>query len=212
LNFVCPFINLKNLGIAKQLSTILPRMIPAAPKIWTASVAVRMAKSVATILALAAVLTFLADDSLARQYPAGAVDVLAPGDAELSVAGSGSGQVEGSGTDYVAFVAGLVTLVRSTSPAVSAADATHHIEATADRNPGVAAADAQYGWGVIDPVAAVLAVPGQAASGQAAPGHSGGGLDSRIVLPIVLAVLLALWFARSRVRRTRIDGAEANVE
>jgi len=89
-----------------------------------------------------------ADDSLARQYPAGAVDVLAPGDAVVSVGSSGSRQVEGSGTDYaVAFLAGLAALVRSASPTISAADATQAIETTADRsNFGTATADEQYGW------------------------------------------------------------------
>lgn len=149
-----------------------------------------------------------ADDSLARQYPAGAVDVLAPGDAVVTVGSGGTAQVEGSGTDYaVAFVAGLAALVRSASPTVSASDATRRIESTADRNPGVTAADAQYGYGVIDPAAAVLSVPAPVGVGPSASGS-----DLRILLPIVLAALLAVWFARTRVRRARIDWTEPSVE
>ncbi|WFE61217.1 S8 family serine peptidase [Micromonospora sp. WMMD712] len=101
------------------------------------------------------------DDRLTEVYRPGEVDVVAPGVDVVSL-GIGSGEVEGSGTDYaVPFVAGLVALVRSSEPRLGAAEAAARVMATAD---GAAAGarsqrDREYGWGMINPAAAVKARP-----------------------------------------------------
>ncbi|WP_343450473.1 S8 family serine peptidase [Micromonospora oryzae] len=101
------------------------------------------------------------DDRLTEVYRPGEVDVVAPGVDVVSL-GIGSGEVEGSGTDYaVPFVAGLVALVRSSEPRLGAAEAAARVTATAD---GAAAGarsqrDREYGWGMINPAAAVNAKP-----------------------------------------------------
>ncbi|MBO4161825.1 S8 family serine peptidase [Micromonospora antibiotica] len=99
------------------------------------------------------------DDRLAEVYRSGEVDVVAPGVDVVSL-GIGSGEVQGTGTDYaVAFVAGLVALVRASEPRLDAVAAAARVRATADGASTAAAGrpDPWYGWGMINPAAAVNA-------------------------------------------------------
>ncbi|MET7394091.1 S8 family serine peptidase [Dactylosporangium sp. NPDC005572] len=100
-----------------------------------------------------------ADDEPAYPYPAGAVDVLAPGVRVASIGLGGAGQIEGSGTAFaVPFVAGLVALVRSAQPQLPAAAVAEKITDTADLD-GADRPAPRYGWGVIDAGAAVDHAP-----------------------------------------------------
>lgn len=91
------------------------------------------------------------------------VSVVAPG---VAVTGPGAGVGElvtgARGTSFSApFVAGVAALVRAYRPQLTAAQVVRRIEATADRVAG-AVPDPRYGWGVVDPYAAVTAVlPGE---------------------------------------------------
>jgi len=85
-----------------------------------------------------------------KNYPPGAVDLVAPG---VKVATIGR---SGTGVQYAAaFVAGTVALVRSAHPNLSAADVTRLVLATATSwsNPE------DYGAGLVNPYAAVLTAP-----------------------------------------------------
>ncbi|SCG46594.1 S8 family serine peptidase [Micromonospora rifamycinica] len=99
------------------------------------------------------------DDRLAEVHRPGEVDVVAPGVDVVSV-GIGSGEVQGTGADYAAaFVAGLVALVRSSEPRLDAVEAAARVRATADGAAAVSPGrpDPWYGWGMINPAAAVNA-------------------------------------------------------
>jgi membrane-anchored mycosin MYCP len=67
------------------------------------------------------------------------------------------------GTSFAApYVAGVVALVRSKYPNLSARQVMYRIEATAQHPSGPGGRDRQVGFGVIDPVAALTAaIPGQ---------------------------------------------------
>ncbi|WP_198153739.1 S8 family serine peptidase [Catenuloplanes japonicus] len=97
------------------------------------------------------------DDRLTEAYAAGAVDVVAPG-AGVTGLGLGGGEIEGSGTGFaVPFVAGTVALLRAAEPSLPAAAVAERIRTTAERE--TTTPDAWYGWGVINPAAAVNATP-----------------------------------------------------
>jgi hypothetical protein len=98
------------------------------------------------------------DNTTVVAYRPGDVDVVAPG-VDITILGiSGTGEQSGSGTPLaVAFAAGEAALVRSAHPGLTASQVVHRIEATADRL-GPSAPDARYGWGLINPSAAVTAV------------------------------------------------------
>ncbi|WP_420117420.1 S8 family serine peptidase [Micromonospora sp.] len=100
------------------------------------------------------------DDRLAEVHRPGEVDVVAPG-VDVVGLGIGSGEVQGTGTDYaVGFVAGLVALVRSSAPWLDAVEAAARVTATADGAASPAAGpDPWHGWGMINPAAAVNATP-----------------------------------------------------
>ncbi|WP_432827578.1 S8 family serine peptidase [Dactylosporangium sp. CA-092794] len=135
-----------------------------------------------------------ADDHPARDYPAGTVDVLAPGDGIVTIGAGGSGWIAGSGTDFaVPFAAGLAALVRSAAPGMSAADAARHIQDTSER----AAGDPEDG-GIIDPVAAVAGLPTAGAA-------RGGRISAGWAVPIALlgVAVLALLALRRRRRPAR---------
>lgn len=141
----------------------------------------------------------------AADYQPGAVDVVAPG---VDVAGqglTGTGQSEVSGTQYaVAFAAGEAALVRARYPDLTAAQVARRIETSADRM-GRSAPDPAFGWGLIDPVAAVTTgvfyhqgggPPNTAKAVRASSPVRTGALAITGVLALIVVLLLAL-----RVRR-----------
>lgn len=86
------------------------------------------------------------------------VDLVAPGEDVISIGPRGGGHWQGSGTSYAApFVAGTAALVRAYHPQLSAAQVRHRLLATAI--PAAAELpDPAYGWGTVDPLAAVTDV------------------------------------------------------
>ncbi len=98
------------------------------------------------------------DSQPAADYRPGGVDVMAPG-VNVAVLGvTGSGQLTGSGTQYaVGYVAGEAALVRAAYPDLSVAQVVHRIEVTADKMAETVP-DGRFGWGMINPGAAVSTV------------------------------------------------------
>jgi membrane-anchored mycosin MYCP len=89
----------------------------------------------------------------------------APGQALVSIAPAGAGNVQGSGVNLgVAFVAGTAALVRGYRPGLSPAAVSNRLVATADP---VAGANPPVGSGIINPADAVTAV--LPAAGERAP-------------------------------------------
>jgi subtilisin family serine protease len=120
-----------------------------------------------------------------------------------------------SGTsDATAIVSGVVALVRAKYPNLSGAEIVHRITATAT-DKGKPGRDDEYGFGVVNPVAALTAdvapapssaVPSVAGSSaaQSGGGASGGSASTVVAVAaggvgLVLVVGLVLW----RVTRTR---------
>jgi type VII secretion-associated serine protease mycosin len=102
---------------------------------------------------------------------------------------------KGTGTsDATAIVAGAAALVRSKYPELSAREVVHRLTATAT-DKGLPGRDEQYGYGVLNLVAALTAdvpplspsVESSATSSVAEPGREGGGR----LLPVVVAILVA---------------------
>ncbi|MEV4410900.1 S8 family serine peptidase [Catellatospora sp. NPDC049609] len=115
-----------------------------------------------------------------------------------------------SGTsDSTAIVSGAVALVRAKYPELSAADVIHRITATAvDKGP--AGRDPQYGYGVLDIVAALTAdvpplaspTPSASANRPTEPDSNGSKTFMLIAGAVVIVVgVLALLLIRSRRRR-----------
>ncbi|WP_406085501.1 S8 family serine peptidase [Micromonospora zamorensis] len=157
--------------------------------------------------------------------------VAAPGDGILNI-GPNHGYGWGDGTsDSAAIVSGVAALVRSKYPDLNAANVINRIIRTA-RDAGPAGRDTQYGFGRIDPVAALTAdVPTVSENpllDRAAPaggtaqaaeddtfdvtkyGDQGGPTDQQVVviaagIGLVLVILLALviFLIRNRRRRSR---------
>jgi len=131
----------------------------------------------------------------AAQYPAGTVDLLAPGIGVTSIGGPRTG-----GTPFAAaFVAGTVALVRAAHPELHAADVTRQVLGTA-------------AGGVVSPVAAVTTpLPaGVGVNAVSAPKSNSMGTLSRVLLwfAIGLAVLMLLPFLLQRPARL-VTGAVA---
>lgn len=95
----------------------------------------------------------------------------APGVEVVSIGPGGPGHWRGSGTSYaVPFVAGVAALIRAYRPDLTAAEVRHRLLTTAD-HPAVALPDSGYGWGVVNPAAAVSAALAQESDdGTVAPG------------------------------------------
>ncbi|MEH1125955.1 S8 family serine peptidase [Micromonospora sp. CPCC 206061] len=172
-------------------------------------------------------------ESLAVGFPAALDGVLAVGavgrdgeHAELSVTGeavaitapgvdiystsTNNNYSKGSGTSAAtAIVAGAAALVRSKYPELSAPEVVHRLTATAT-DKGAPGRDEQYGYGVLNLVAALTAdVPPLSASAAppatssaATPEHEGGGrLPWAVVVVLVAAGLALPLFLWMRYRR-----------
>lgn len=97
------------------------------------------------------------------------VSLVAPGVAVVGLGPGGPGHWQGQGTSYSApFVAGAAALVRAYRPSLTAEQVKHRLIATASRPP-VPVPDPAYGWGTVNPVAAVTAVlPEESGAGKPA--------------------------------------------
>ncbi|WP_213453677.1 S8 family serine peptidase [Rhizomonospora bruguierae] len=140
-----------------------------------------------------------ADDRLFERYAPGGVDVLAPGQRILTLDADGRGHIEATTPDLsVAFVAGLVALVRSAQPELTAAEAAQHIERTADARAEVP--DGVRGWGVINPAASLTSSGGS----TVLPERRRGALPVVLVAGAAIGLGGAGWLlARARRRRFR---------
>lgn len=86
------------------------------------------------------------------------LDLVAPGVDVVSIGPRGPGQWQGSGTSYAApFVTAVAALVRAYHPGLSAAQVRNRLEETAD-HPAAALPDSGFGWGTVNPMAAVSTV------------------------------------------------------
>jgi type VII secretion-associated serine protease mycosin len=152
------------------------------------------------------------------------VDIAAPGADVLSTK-SGGGYRTGTGTsDATAIVSGAVALVRAKYPNLSADEVIHRLTATAT-DKGPPGRDEQYGYGVLNLVAALTANvppagqvnatasttpssgPSSGVAAARAPGSNGSSNSSTTVVAlVVLAVLVAagglVWLYARRQRRT----------
>jgi type VII secretion-associated serine protease mycosin len=140
-----------------------------------------------------------------------AVDILST---DLRVSGRTGYALSDGTSDATAIVSGVVALVRSRFPNISAAEVVHRLTATAiDRGPP--GRDSDYGYGIVDPVKALTVdvptltpsttAPIVTASPEGAPAGGGGsgGSGARVAVLglLVLAVLVAVgWFIISRRR------------
>ncbi|MFF2040321.1 S8 family serine peptidase [Kitasatospora sp. NPDC058170] len=107
--------------------------------------------------------------------PAGRVDLVAPGDAVMSVGPGGKGYFTGSGPSFAtAMVAGSAALVLGYRPELTPAQLLDRLKATA-YHPGTALPDPRIGYGMVDPLGAVgAALPGgPATAGTAPPARAG---------------------------------------
>jgi subtilisin family serine protease len=123
-----------------------------------------------------------------------AVAIAAPG-VDIYSTSTNNNYSKGSGTSAAtAIVAGAAALVRSKYPELSAHEVVHRLTATAT-DKGTPGRDEQYGYGVLNLVAALTAdVPPLSASAAppatspaATPEHEEGGR----LLPVVMAAVLA---------------------
>jgi membrane-anchored mycosin MYCP len=158
------------------------------------------------------------DDQLVAPYVRGSVDVLAPATNVVSVSANGGAEIASSGTDYaVPFVAGLAALVRSSDPGLSAAQVVAQIEDTAG-HIGDSMPDPDYGYGVINPGAAVVAIGSGAVapSASAAPAHPSLPTSRRNAATIItlpsIGVLLVLIVVGQMRRHPRAADYEEPVE
>ncbi|MUL48532.1 type VII secretion-associated serine protease mycosin [Mycobacterium sp. CBMA293] len=131
------------------------------------------------------------------------VDVAAPGESVVSLSAQGDGLVDSradgrplSGTSYAApIVSGLVALVRSRQPQLSARQVMARIKDTAHHPAG--GWNAQVGYGVIDPLAAVstdgapMAAPARVATAQS-PTETGPDHRQRRIALLGTAVCIAV--------------------
>ncbi|WP_432838969.1 S8 family serine peptidase [Dactylosporangium sp. CA-092794] len=153
------------------------------------------------------------DGQHAASYRLGAIDVVAPGVNITSLGTTGTGAINGTGTQYaVAYVAGEAALIRALYPDLTAAQVVHRIEVTADKMSD-AVPDGRYGYGLINPGQSVTkSLPEEARSAQpaarptySAPSNGGRGTLLVFVALIGLGagVLLVL-----RIRRLMRAGRE----
>jgi subtilisin family serine protease len=118
----------------------------------------------------------------------------------------------GAGTsDAAAIVSGVVALVRARFPALSGPEVVRRITATAT-DKGRPGRDDEYGFGIVDPVAALTAdvrpepppsshaaVPSGGAEGGKA-GGTGGAVVGGVAVGLVVLAGLVVWRRRRAVR------------
>jgi type VII secretion-associated serine protease mycosin len=137
----------------------------------------------------------------------------APGEGLTSTVPSGAYGVGGNGTSgAAALISGVAALVKAKFPNLTGADITHRLIATAD-DKGAPGRDPEYGYGIVNPVAALTAdiAPATASpspnnpsgTGQALPGDQGSplGLILAAAAVLVVGLVLILVVARRRSRR-----------
>jgi membrane-anchored mycosin MYCP len=152
------------------------------------------------------------DGRLAADYQPAHVDVVAPGLNVLTLGITGTGTGTSSGTQYaVAFVAGEAALVRAAHPNLTAAQVVHRIERTADSQSSTAP-DNEYGWGLVNPAAAVNQVLNEETSSTGAqaphPAPSSSSSGRTLAIAVVLLVGLAAGTLLAvRIRHTIRSGA-----
>jgi subtilisin family serine protease len=140
-----------------------------------------------------------------------AVDIISPHSDGQYLTASGT-------SDATAIVSGVAALVRSKYPTMSAAEVVHRLTATAT-DKGPPGRDDQYGYGIVNPVAALTAdVPPLPTSPTASPTHAqpAGSPTANTAAPAqkaptaLIGILIALLvgaaavgvvIARSRTRR-----------
>ncbi|GAB7042498.1 MULTISPECIES: S8 family serine peptidase [Catenuloplanes] len=120
------------------------------------------------------------------------VDVVAPGVDVASLGINGSGPITASGPQYaVAFVAGQAALVRAAYPQLTAAQVKNRIEKTSDQVGTDRGEGSRYGYGMINPAAAVTsAVEGETVALPPVP-EPGVGVGAVIAIVIVVLIMLA---------------------
>jgi membrane-anchored mycosin MYCP len=130
----------------------------------------------------------------------------------------GGQQISLQGTSFAApYVAGVIALVRSRYPKLTARQVVYRIEATAQHPSSESGRDPQVGYGIIDPVAALTAaIPGQ----NGVPANPGRSVPAALPTAQVkdwtpvrvaligsvggVALLLVVLFATRSVRRNRV--------
>ncbi|MFI5908681.1 S8 family serine peptidase [Dactylosporangium sp. NPDC051541] len=131
------------------------------------------------------------------------VVVAAPAVKLMSVGLNGQYRLGTGTSDATAIVAGVVALVRARYPALTAAEVVHRIAATAT-DKGTPGRDDEYGFGIVDPVAALTAdLPAPTAPpSQPAkePGSTAVGWGVGIGVGAVVLALLVLGLVVRRVR------------
>jgi hypothetical protein len=150
------------------------------------------------------------DGRLARDYPAGTIDVVAPGQDVASVGPGGQGRVQVSGAQYaVALVAGAAALVRGAAPNLPAQEVVERLRTTATPlDPGDAGSADAGRVALVNLTKAVLAASPDATARATAP-HGDDGAGS---LPVLLSAgVVALLVVGGGVlllrRRILPDGA-----
>jgi type VII secretion-associated serine protease mycosin len=103
-----------------------------------------------------------------------------------------SGYERGNGTSgAAAIVSGVVALIRSKYPKLSAAEVVHRLTATAD-DKGAPGRDPIYGYGIVDPVKALTAdVPPLTPSATPAPSSNPTAAGPGITRPVIVVALAA---------------------
>lgn len=150
------------------------------------------------------------DGMTAADYLPGSVDVVAPGVNVTSIGANGTGSFTGSGTQYaVAVVAGVAALVRASHPGLTAAQVAHRVAVTSDRM-GDAGPDPRYGYGMVNPEAAVVRVLPEEVTPISDGGPTSRAGDSEaartaflviLLLSVVLTGLLVVRLRRSMRQR-----------
>nr|GID86540.1 hypothetical protein Ade03nite_54640 [Actinoplanes derwentensis] len=153
------------------------------------------------------------DGKTAEEYAPQSVDVVAPGVNIASLGINGTKRFVGSGTEYaVALAAGAVALVRGSHPELKAPQIVHRVAITADRM-GDAQPDSRYGYGMINPEAAVTReLPEETAllsqdNDPAGASTDGDGVRVAFLVTVLVGLILSALLV-FRLRRT-MRGAEA---